>query len=363
MVRQSRTCTWRWFSALLLLAALLLTGCGRSAPPAQSQAQSGGAAQPSRPQQAPAKPAEQPPEKLVLRLSFKIKGEFAPPFVALDKGYFKDEGLNVEVLEGSGATVVLKTLAAGNDHFGYLGAPETALGVSEGIPVLMVANYVKRMPMVLMTLAESPLKSPKDLEGKKLAVSPADSFTKFLPTFAKLNGIDEGKIEKVNMDFSAWSRALLNKQVDVISGYQTNDYHNIQQRANVKLNILPVWEHGVDFLAHGIVASKDFLTKYPETTRKVIRAMNRGFEFMKANPTEAAEILVKRFPQALDKSVVLAQIKDLGQFLESKASAGKPLGYNPPDDWKRTLDLLEQSGQLKNRKPDAQYYTNEYLPK
>src|SRR5256885_6888406 len=80
-------------------------------------------------------------EKLTVRFTWKLKGEYAPLYVALEKGYYKAEGLDVQLAEGNGAQNVLKALAAGNENFGYGPAVAAAQAVSQGLPVQGVALY------------------------------------------------------------------------------------------------------------------------------------------------------------------------------------------------------------------------------
>src|SRR5437868_11923617 len=100
-------------------------------------------------------------EKVTVRFTWKLKGEYAPLFVALDKGYYKAEGLEVDLAEGSGAQTVLKLLASGNEKFGYGPAVSAAQAVSQGLPVKVVALYQTKAPMGVISFPDVPLKSPK----------------------------------------------------------------------------------------------------------------------------------------------------------------------------------------------------------
>src|SRR5262245_22672212 len=110
-------------------------------------------------------------DKLTVRFTWKLKGEYAPLYVALEKGYYKAEGLDVALAEGNGAQNVLKLLAAGNEKFGYGPAVALASATSQGLPVKVVALYQTSAPMGVIAFPETPLKVPKDLEGKRLAIS------------------------------------------------------------------------------------------------------------------------------------------------------------------------------------------------
>lgn len=299
------------------------------------------------------------PDKITIRLSWKIKGEFAPPFVAVAEGCFADEGLDVEVLEGSGAGAVIQSLVAGNDQVGYLDAPALVLGVHQDIPVVMVANYLKRLPMILVANPDVELSAPADLEGKKLAVSPFDSFTRLLPTFADLHDLDLDSIEQVNLDTSIWQQSLLSGQIDIMPAFKTNDYYTLINRApDTEFDTLALWEYGLDMLGHGLVVSRDYLENNPDVVRGIIRGMNCGVRMTMEDPEGAADILVEQFPEALERDVVVQQIDELGNFMGDMEN----LGVNTTDAWDQTLNLMVESGQIESRLSEDSYYTNEYLP-
>src|SRR4029077_12825427 len=139
-------------------------------------------------------------EKLTVRFTWKLKGEYAPLYVALEKGYYKAEGLDVQLAEGNGAQNVLKALAAGNENFGYGPAVAAAQAVSQGLPVKVVALYQTSAPMGVIAYPDTSLKGPKDLEGKRLAISVGETFGDMIRPFARLNNVDLSKIQLIQMD-------------------------------------------------------------------------------------------------------------------------------------------------------------------
>src|SRR6266480_184524 len=182
----------------------------------------------------------QTPEKITIRFTWKLKGEYAPLFVALDKGYYRAEGLEVELAEGSGAQTVLKLLASGNEKFGYGPAVSAAQAVSQGLPVIVVALYQTKAPMGVISFPDVPLKSPKDLEGKRLAISVGETVGDMLGPFTRINNVDIGKIQQIQMDASARTTQFLTRKIDVMSVYLSNEWPQIEKRAGVKFNILRV---------------------------------------------------------------------------------------------------------------------------
>ena len=178
------------------------------------------------------RPAQgQAAEKVTVRFTWKYKGEYAPLFVALDKGYYKAEGLDVDLAEGSGAQTVLKLLASGGEKFGYGPAVSAAQAISQGLPVKVVALYQTRAPMGVIAFPDVPLKTPKDLEGKRLAISVGETFGDMLGPFTKLNNVDIDKIQKIQMEASVRNTQFLTRKIDVMSVYLSNELPQLEKRA------------------------------------------------------------------------------------------------------------------------------------
>lgn len=300
-------------------------------------------------------------EKVVIRLSWKIKGEFAPLYVAVAKGYYAAEGLDVSVEEGAGAPTAMKTVAAGRDQFAYIGGLETAQGVGQGIPLKMVANFIKRMPVGVASHPDIPLSKPKDLEGKRIAAAPADSFTAVLPAFAKMHGLNLDSIKVVVLDFAARMGAFMRRETETITIYLTNDLPVMEDRMGKKLNTLVLSDWGFPLLGHGLVTSDEYIKTNPETIRKVVRATAKGWADTIANPDEAAAIVVKRFPEALKLELTAKQLRIGNTLTASAASKGKPLGYQAQADWEETISTLVATGGIPSAKPLSAYYTTAFV--
>jgi len=301
----------------------------------------------------------QPGRTVTIRLSWKIKGEFAPLFVAVQKGFYAKRGINVRVLEGAGAGPTLTALANGNDEFAYVGAIETAQGVAQDMPIVMVANYIRKSPMVLASF--SPLRTPKDLEGKSVGTSPQDTFQRVWEAFARANGVDAGKVRLVNLDPSARLAQFLQGRLDVLSAFYTNEIPIVEARAGRRLNILWVADHGFNILGHGLVTSLKFAGQNPQIVRAVIAGTTEGFDYTLRNPVEASDIVIRLFPDALDRETTPLQISATLELMRTRAVAGQPLGWNSTDEWRKTVEILSRAGLLQKAKPPGEYFTNRFV--
>jgi NitT/TauT family transport system substrate-binding protein len=298
-------------------------------------------------------------EKLTVRFTWKLKGEYAPLYVALEKGYYKAEGLDVALSEGNGAQNVLKALAAGNEKFGYGPAVAAAQAVSQGLPVKVVALYQTSAPMGVIAFPDTPLKAPKDLEGKRLAISVGETFGDMIRPFARVNNIDLGQVQLIQMDSSARTMQFLTRKIDVMSVYLSNELPQIEKRAGVKFNVIKVTDFGLSVLGSSMYVSNEFAEQNPETVKKLLRATAKGYRDAMANPKEAARIMEKRMVVPEQPDVLDQQVE--ATVVSTNAPAGKPIGWQTDADWQANLNLLKETGGITDIKPLNAYFSNAYL--
>jgi NitT/TauT family transport system substrate-binding protein len=303
--------------------------------------------------------AAQAPDKLTVRFTWKLKGEYAPLFVALDKGYYKAEGLDVDLAEGSGAQTVLKLLAGGNEKFGYGPAVSAAQAISQGLPVKVVALYQTRAPMGVISFPDVPLRTPKDLEGKKLAISVGETFGDMLGPFCRIKRIDIDKIQRIQMDASARSTQFLTRKIDVMSVYLSNELPQLEKRVGVKFNLLSVSDFGLNLLGASMIVANAFAEQNPETVKKLLRASAKGYRDSMAAPKEAAKLMAKYMKVPEDPDVLEQQVE--ATVVSTNAPQGKPLGWQDSVDWQSNLSLLKETGGIAELKDLGAYYSNDYL--
>ena len=301
----------------------------------------------------------QTPERVTVRFTWKLKGEYAPLFVALEKGYYSAERLDVQLSEGNGAQNVLKALATGNEKFGYGPAVAAARAVSQGLPVKVIALYQTSAPMAVIAFPDTPLKGPKDLEGKRLAISVGETFGDMIRPFARINNVDLGKIQLIQMDASARTTQFLTRNVDVMSVYLSNELPQIEKRAGVKFNVVKVTDFGLNVLGSSMYVSNAFAEQKPDTVKKLLLATAKGYRDAMANPKEAAKIMARHMAVPEQPDVLEQQVE--ATVVTTNAPAGKPIGWQAEADWRATLDLLKETGDIVDVKPLNSYFSNAYL--
>jgi NitT/TauT family transport system substrate-binding protein len=301
----------------------------------------------------------QTPEKVTVRFTWKLKGEYAPLFVALEKGYYSAEGLDVQLSEGNGAQNVLKALAAGNEKFGYGPAVAAARATSQGLPIKVVALYQTSAPMAVIAFPDTPLQGPKDLEGKRLAISVGETFGDMIHPFTRINNVDLGKIQLIQMDASARTTQFLTRKVDVMSVYLSNELPQIEKRAGVKFNVVKVTDFGLNVLGSSMYVSNAFAEQKPDTVKKLLLATAKGYRDAMANPRDAAKIMARHMAVPEQPDVLEQQVE--ATVVTTNAPAGQPIGWQAEADWRANLELLKETGDIVEVKPLNSYFSNAYL--
>jgi NitT/TauT family transport system substrate-binding protein len=298
-------------------------------------------------------------QKVVVRFTWKLKGEYAPLYVALDKGFYAAEGLDLEFAEGSGAETVVKVVGIGTDAIAYGPATVVAEAVNKGMPVEVVAIYQPQVPIALVSFPNVPLKTPKDLEGRKLGITTGETFGNLVEPFARLNNFDLSKVTVVKMESSVRAAQFMVRGVDVTSLYLTNELPLFQKRAGVTFNVVRIADFGLRLLGASFIVNSSFARGNPETIRKLLRATARGYLEAKKDPAGATDIMDKYMKVRIDREILEQQVRatvDATPVLE-----GKPIGWQSDPEWLTNLELLKSTNAIQAIKDLRLYYTNSYL--
>ena len=152
-----------------------------------------------------------------LILDFVPTGEYVPHYTALEKGWYREEGLDVKIIRGQGSADTVKRIAAGQGDVGIADISTViAARANTDAKVKAIALWYRRPPDGIFLRADSPIKSPKELAGKKLAISPGNSHQILWPMFEKLSGLAKDSVTWVTMDAASMPPALINGQTDAV---------------------------------------------------------------------------------------------------------------------------------------------------
>lgn len=290
-----------------------------------------------------------------IAMGFIPNVQFTPMYVAIDQGYFADEGLNVEMDYGMESDIIA-LLGAGQIQFAIGSGDQVLLARSGGLPVVYVYDWYSRFPVSVVSLAEDGIESPADLRGKTVGIShlAGASYIGWL-ALAEDAGLAEGDVKLEAIGYTQVA-ALTAGRVDAAVAYYMNEPVQLRTEG-VDVNLMLV-DDVVPLPSNGIITNDSTLASDPELVKRLLRAFDRGLEFTLENPDEAfaiAEAAVPEISTARDvQRAVLAACVELWTT--------DARGVSEPEVWTAAADFMQRSGLLNGEVDPATAYNNEYLP-
>lgn len=300
------------------------------------------------------------PDKASLRLNWYLGGLHVPFYYGKDKGYYAEEGIDLTINEGRGSANTVQVVAAGSDTFGLADSSSVILTASKGAEIKSVMSLLNTTGFSVVSLKEANIKTPKDLEGKKVAVTPGDPLGQLLQAVCKANNVDCAKISMVQVDPAAKVVTVLEKKADALLGGADDQYFLIKYKGGDPA-AMRYADFGANIVGMTILTSGDTLKKNPDLVRRFVKATQKSWEEAKKNPGAAVDAAMKAKPD-LNRQSTLDQLMVDIDLLESRNSKGK-IGMGAQGDWDQTIAILKNYRDLQTDKKWTDFHTNEFVPK
>jgi NitT/TauT family transport system substrate-binding protein len=298
---------------------------------------------------------------VTFRLDWVYQGPNGGFMVALDQGFYAQEGLNVDIGPGKGSGSTAQLVASKATQFGFADGFVVGNGVSKGMNIRTVAGIYRRNPTAVLVLADSDINTPKDLEGKSIGITQGSAQGQQWPAFVKGCSLDGSKIRVVNIDPAGTPPALITRQVAAIAGFAQGQAPSVEVRGNLKTRVFWFADCGVTAVSNGVIVHNDFLKEEPELIRGFVRASLRGFLYGRAHPDEMVAI-VKKFSPTVDPVITRREAELSWENWVTPNTAGKPLGWSSDKDWAETVKVLKEYGGVTTPLEAGALYTNDFVP-
>jgi NitT/TauT family transport system substrate-binding protein len=298
---------------------------------------------------------------VTMRLDWLFQGPNVGFIIAKAKGFYEQVGLDVNVGPGKGSGSTAQLIANKDSQFGFSDGFVVGNSVSKGLNIRMVASVYRRNPAAVVVLADSGIKTPKDLEGKSIGIPTGAAQFQQWPAFVKGCGLDGSKIQVINIDPASSPPALITGKVHALAGYAQGYVPSIEIRGNKKTDILWYADCGVTAVSNGIIVHNDLIKQDPELIRTFVAASIKGFLYGRQYPDEMAAIL-KQASDATDIRINRREGELSWASWVTPNTAGRPLGWMSDKDWAATVDVLKQYGGVSSPLVASQLYTNDFVP-
>ncbi len=292
-----------------------------------------------------------------LPVGFIPNVQFAPLYVAIDKGYFRDQGLDV-IIDYNNEIDAVTLVASGELEFAIASGEQVLLARNEGLPVVYVLNWYKKFPVTIVSLAEENILQPADLRGKRIGI-PMVSGASYIGLIVILQagGLTEADVQLDTIGFSQ-VEALTQGLDDAAVGYTANEPVRLTS-LGYAVNELRVADY-LSLVGNGLITNEYVLRDIPGLARKMTRALLQGIQYTIENPDEAFQIC-KRYVENLAQADEVVMKEILARSIDIWQD-DQPLGVSDPAAWQNMQDVLIEMGLMTEPLDLQQAFTNEYLP-
>ena len=299
--------------------------------------------------------------KVKFTLPWIPHGGYTHVFVAKKLGYWEKRGLDVSIDRGFGSGEVCKTLGLGQYEFGSLDLGVMINCVGKGMDLVATGGLSPRSPVGIFSLAKKNIRTPKDLEGKKVAFATGSGDFQLWPAFVKATGIDDAKVQKVFMGPEALIKSLIEEQVDAEGNFYGSIAPSVWAQG-LDLNLMLYEDHGVKMLSLVFATRSKIVREQPDLCGRFMDGVMEGLAYTYVHPNESIDIhlqMVKEFQGSSTNRDVVRHgqgvMTAMGLVPEVEKNG---MGFMDPEMVKRTRETVITYMGAKDVPPAEQLYTN-----
>ncbi|MGY6566192.1 MAG: ABC transporter substrate-binding protein [Halomonadaceae bacterium] len=305
--------------------------------------------------------------RIRFQLDWRFEGPSAPFLMAVERGYFAEEGLNVQIDSGSGSAGAINRVASGAYEMGFgdLNALVEFLAENPGAPGIQGVYVVyDGTPASVLARKDRGIESPADLAGKSLAAPAFDTGYRAWGIFAAANELEAGAVDWQNVDPALRETLLVRGDVDAITGFYFTSLLNLEGRGmdEEQLTIMPFPDYGVPLYGNAIIASEAFSEANPEAVEGFLRAFNRALAETLADPEGAIEYVRNR-DALIDVEMETRRLKlAIASVIDTDEARANGAGGVDEQRLREAIQLVADAYDLPSVPEPERVFTSSFLP-
>jgi NitT/TauT family transport system substrate-binding protein len=296
-------------------------------------------------------------QRATLRLNWTPSGEHAIFYLGSAHGFYADEGIELEIMPGTGSIDAVKLVGAGNDTFGTAVADAVAIGRSRNVGVVSLAVLLQRSPNVLCSLKRSGIVQPRDLTGKTVGVNARSTTNAFWVALQRGAQLDASRIRTLDLGTVAPAGPLVAGTIDAAILLATNELKTLESQG-IEINKIEPADYGVHSYGQVLFTTDELLAKDPDLARRMTRATLRAFEFALDNVPLAVAALKNRVHE-VDVDIETAKWSEVAARVHAPSPDGESkLGAQSVAGWNRTIETFRNAGLIDGQLGGADLIAN-----
>ena len=298
---------------------------------------------------------ETEPQEIIIAMGFVPNVQFAPMYVAIERGYFREEGLEIRLDYGM-ETDLLQRVGTNDLSFAIASGDQVILARASELPVKYFVNWYRRFPVCVVSLAEKGIVEPSDLEGKTVG-TPALAGASYIGwlAFVEEVGIAQNAVELQVIGYTQVA-SLIEDRVDAAICYAMNEPVQLRE-AGYEINTFYLDAY-TQIVSNGLITNDETIRRHPQLVERVARAFVRGVQDTLDDPDAAFAIVRQVIPEMDDATARLqrAVLQECLAFWD-----GDPLGASRAEEWEASTSFLRKLGLLTGELSADTLYTNKFV--
>ena len=335
----------RLFMLMIVLLGTILVGCNSDSDSSSGTSTSDGELTP-----------------ITLQLKWVPQAQFAGYFVALEKGYYEEEGLDVTILPGGPDIVPEQQVANGTAQIGVNWVASLLPHQAEGMPLIQIAQIYQKSGLLLVTKKDSGIQSPADLAGKKVGNWMGGNEFEILALFDKYNFDPNSDLQFVKQGFTM--DQFLSGELDAASAMTYNEYHVVLEQGvpESDLSVIDMNDEGVAMLEDNLFANSEWLADNKEVAAKFVRASIKGWQDAINDPEGAVDIIMAESEEGSStREHQLTMMQEVAKLVVPEGFDPANIGVIDKEMFQQTADIAHQFGVIKEPANLEEAYTDEIM--
>ncbi|MBI3977379.1 MAG: ABC transporter substrate-binding protein [Chloroflexi bacterium] len=287
-------------------------------------------------------------------------------FVARDKGFWQSRGLEVAVTRGFGSGDSSKRAALGEQDFVQASMSAQIINNGKGLESIAIAMQVYKLPMGIFVLDDSPIKTPKDLEGKTIGATPTTGDFQLWPAFVQKTGLDGNTVKFQFLGAAVRHPSLIDRKIDALSGYSVTEIPPLMARG-IKVRSLLYADHGLEMYDQGILTQAKTVKERPEVVQAFVDGALEAIKFTHLNPAESVDIFINAIKELQEseknRDAVVSGLGFTNAMGLDPIQVASGMGYMDEKTVTSTIELVGKYMGLDKQLRPSDVFTNQFIGK